>query len=222
MHPCTSRTAPAGARPLFLALLILLLGTAPALAQSGTLRVTVSDSESRPLANAAVRIDGTRLGAFTGTDGRATISGVPAGDRSITASLLGYGDQRSIVTIVAGGTVDMDLVLAAEPLQVSGIQVSVLRPDLRPEVRLEEAQLEETQTHDIGGVLRDPSRAWMPSAEVAWGWIRWSAASGIPRSGPTWTGCGPFRVARAGWIRPSPTWIPAPSGGWRWSRGPTP
>ncbi len=154
MHSCISRAAPAGARSMFLALLVFFLGASPALAQSGTLRVSVSDNENRPLANAAVRVDGTRLGTFTSGDGTATISGVPVGDRSITASLLGYGDERSNVTIVAGGTVNVDIVLVAAPLQVTGIEVSVLRPDLSPDVRVAESELQEENPHDVGAVMR--------------------------------------------------------------------
>lgn len=154
MHPCISRTAPAGVRHMFLALLILFLGAAPTLAQSGTLSVSVSDTDGRPLANAAVRVDGTRLGAFTSADGNATISGVPAGERSITTSLLGYGNERLTVTVVGGGALDVDIVLVAAPLQVTGIEVSVLRPDLSPDVQVEETEFQEENPHDVGAVMR--------------------------------------------------------------------
>jgi iron complex outermembrane recepter protein len=214
MHSCISRTAPAGVRSMFLALLIFFLGAAPALAQSGTVTVSVSDREGRPLANAAVRIDGTRLGTFTSAAGRATVSDVPVGDRSIITSLLGYEDQRSIVTIVAGGTVNADIVLVAAPLQVTGIDVSVLRPDLSPDIRVAESELREENPHDVGAVMRS-----LPGLDA----IRRGGLGLDPvvrglrdtQVGAYVDGMRTLPEDPAAWIRPSPTWTRLPSRGWR-------
>jgi iron complex outermembrane recepter protein len=155
MIRCDPRIVRVRVRPIFVhALLFLLAGAAPALAQTATLRVTVLDRQDRPVADVAVRVEGTRLGAFTGMDGRAMIAGVPAGKRSVTASLLGYRDARLTVTVPAGGTVDLDMSLAASPVEMGGIEVSVLRPDLRPDVRMNEAEFQEENPHDIGAVMR--------------------------------------------------------------------
>lgn len=156
MSSCSSRNVPSGALPIFafIVSLFLLLGAGPLTAQSGTVRTSVADAQGRPVANVMVRVDGTRLGAFTGADGRATISGVPAGDRSVSASLMGYHDERVNVTVPAGGNVDLAITLATSPLEVQGIEVSVLRPDLTPDLRVEEGQLQEENPHDIGAVMR--------------------------------------------------------------------
>ena len=155
MYRHTSWAAPSGARPIVLfALLILMIGATPALAQVGDIRVSVTDAENRSVTNAAVRVEGTRLGAFTNADGQAILTDVPAGERSVTVSLLGYRDARFTVTVAPGRTVDFDVTLATAPIEVSGIEVSVLRPDLSPDLQVEEAQFQEENPHDVGAVMR--------------------------------------------------------------------
>ncbi|MEX2466091.1 MAG: TonB-dependent receptor [Gemmatimonadota bacterium] len=158
MNPCLSRTSPSGVRPVFIFALVagflFLVGGHALSAQTGTIRASVEDTQGRPLASATVRVDGTTLGAFTNTNGVATISGVPLGERSVTASLLGYREQRATVTVTSGSMADVRIALVSSPLEVSGIQVSVLRPNLSPDVRVDDAQLQEANPHDIGAVMR--------------------------------------------------------------------
>ncbi|MFO7578424.1 MAG: TonB-dependent receptor, partial [Pelovirga sp.] len=155
-----TRLSPDGVRPakLLPALLLLLLGVGPlpvlAQAEGGEVQVTVRDAAGSPLSAATVRIDGTTLGGFTDAAGFVRLTGVRAGDQVVRVERPGFRPQVQRVTVSPGGSVRLGVVLQVAPMELGGIQVSVLRPDLRPEVRLEEAQLEETQTHDVGGVLR--------------------------------------------------------------------
>ena len=145
---------------LLLPALLLLLGAGPlpvvaqGVQERGEVQVTVRDAAGTPLSAATVRVDGTTLGGFTDAAGFVRLARVPAGDQVIRVERPGFGTQVQRVTVSPGGSVSLGVVLQVAPMELGGIQVSVLRPDLRPEVRLEEAQLEETQTHDIGGVLR--------------------------------------------------------------------
>lgn len=155
------RLVPEGFRPwVFLPALLLLLGAGPlpvaayVVQESGEVEVTVRDAAGSPLSAATVRIDGTTLGGFTDADGVVRLTRVPAGEQVIRVERPGFRTQVQRVTVSPGGSVSLGVVLQVAPMELGGIQVSVLRPDLRPDVRLEEAQLEETQTHDIGGVLR--------------------------------------------------------------------
>ena len=123
-------------------------------AQTGNLRVTVQTEQGDALSATTIVIDGTTTGAFTGPEGVALISGIPAGEQWVRASRPGYRIQSLSVTIVAGATADLSFTLSSTPIELGGIQVSVLRPDLRPELRIEAAQLQEANPHDIGAVLR--------------------------------------------------------------------
>lgn len=155
MHPPVFRASPTGVRPVYLfVILLLLLGGVPLSAQTGTIRASVQDTQGRPLASVTVRVEGTTLGSFTSSEGRVTITRVPTGEQSVTASLLGYREQRASVTVTADGLTDVAFALTTSAVEVSGIEVSVLRPGLNPDVRVEETQLQEENPHDIGSVMR--------------------------------------------------------------------
>jgi iron complex outermembrane recepter protein len=144
----------AGTFGLLFTLIALLPGASPAFAQTGSVRATVETDLGTPLASVAVSIVGTTLGAFTGPDGVAVIPGVAAGEAQVRAARLGYGAQVVSTVITAGDVTSLSFTLESTPVSLGGIQVSVLRPDLRPEVRIEETQIREANPHDIGGVFR--------------------------------------------------------------------
>lgn len=154
MHSSAYRNMPSHMRPILLSVLFLLVGALPALAQTGAVRISVAGPEGRPLADVTLRVDGTGIGALSDSDGRAVLSDVPAGQRTVTAILLGYGEERVAVTVRPGDTADLSITLISAPLEVSGIEVLVLRPDPSPDVRMEEAELQEENPHDIGAVMR--------------------------------------------------------------------
>jgi TonB-linked SusC/RagA family outer membrane protein len=89
-----------------LALVIITLALlAPAVAAqdgSGIVRGRVTDARANPLANATIRVDGTRLLTQSGVDGSYRIGGVPAGSHTIIVTRLGYSSQRATTTVSAG------------------------------------------------------------------------------------------------------------------------
>src|SRR5256885_361824 len=87
-----ARSALTGACILCIAL------SAPVLAQTGTIVGRVTDVRMNvPVAQATVEVDGTRLGASTGQDGRYRITGVSAGAHAVIARRIGYGAVRKPV-----------------------------------------------------------------------------------------------------------------------------
>jgi TonB-dependent starch-binding outer membrane protein SusC len=98
---------------------------ADALAQAGTggiVRGTVVDSAAgRPLAGARVIIVGTQLGAAAREDGGYTITGVPAGQQTVRATMLGHAPQVRTVTVAAGQTVAANFQLIAQATQLSAM-----------------------------------------------------------------------------------------------------
>ena len=69
-------------------------------------------------------VEGTRLGASTGADGRFRIAGVPAGAHAVTARRIGYGQQRLAVTVPAGGEVTASFTLASSPIALDQVVVT--------------------------------------------------------------------------------------------------
>lgn len=111
---------------------LLLVALAPALlgAQAaGRIAGRVVDGQTgRGLTGAQVAVQGTPLRATAGADGRYTLSGVPAGARTLVVSLLGYGTKTVTgVVVPAGGVAEQDLSLASEALAIGGLTVTATR-----------------------------------------------------------------------------------------------
>ena len=82
-------------------------------AQTGRIAGLLTDaSDATGLVGASVRLDGTTLGAASGTDGRFEIAGVPSGTYTLTVRLVGYEPAAQRVSVTAGATVRVDVALA--------------------------------------------------------------------------------------------------------------
>jgi len=147
-----------GFGPGILLLTALFLGLPLAAAQeatSGVIQVSVSAAAGGdPLLGVALRLEGTDLGGFSDATGRASFPAVPVGTYTLRATRLGFREEQVQVQVRPGATVGVDLVLSVAPVALGGIQVSVLRPDLRPDLRVSEDRIQETNPHDIGEVFR--------------------------------------------------------------------
>jgi TonB-dependent starch-binding outer membrane protein SusC len=98
---------------------------APALqAQTGTVSGTVVDeATSAPLADALVSVAGTEIRAVTRADGRFTLSGVPAGGRTVRATRIGYAAGERTVTVAAGQTATVSLGLRSQAVLLQDVVV---------------------------------------------------------------------------------------------------
>lgn len=149
-----------GARILGATALALTLFTAPAAAQGGeggagvvTGRVSSAD-DGEALSGVQVRVVETEQGVLTDERGRYLIRGVPAGTLRIRAVSMGYRTATRTVEVPAGGSAEADFSLELRPVEVGGIQVSVLRPDMQPQAELTERQVREANPKDAGQLLR--------------------------------------------------------------------
>src|SRR5262249_16435873 len=80
----------------------------------------VSDSTGNPIVNARVNVEGSTIAPVaTSPNGRYTINGVPAGDRTVVARAFGFRltQQTTTVTSGAAATVDFRLARAAGELE---------------------------------------------------------------------------------------------------------
>ncbi|HEY7637797.1 MAG TPA: carboxypeptidase-like regulatory domain-containing protein, partial [Gemmatimonadales bacterium] len=117
-------------RPLLvrsLAAVWLLLFTlaVPLIAQSGTVRGTVSDSAGGALANATVAVEGTDFRTTSGAGGNYELRGVPAGRHTMRVRLIGYEAASAAVTVPAGDVVQQDFTMARSTVQLAPINVVV-------------------------------------------------------------------------------------------------
>lgn len=104
---------------------ILLPATLAAQNATGIVRGKVTETGSgRPVADAQVIIAGTRLAGLTNTNGEFQIVAVPVGERSVSARRIGYQPADKAVTVTAGATANVDLVLTASAVNLSEVLVT--------------------------------------------------------------------------------------------------
>jgi hypothetical protein len=103
----------------------LLLATAqPPADSTATVRGRVTDAGSaQPIAEVAVTIQGSRLGALTDADGRYEIRRVPSGAVTVVAGRIGYVARPVELTLVAGEVRTLDLALTAAGATLRAVRV---------------------------------------------------------------------------------------------------
>jgi len=95
------------------------------MAQAGAVRGTVADSSGAPLSNASITVDGTGLRTSSGSEGEYEIRGVPAGERTVRARLIGFQASSATVTVDAGDEARHDFTLTRSPVQLAPIDVVI-------------------------------------------------------------------------------------------------
>ncbi len=126
--------------------------------EAGSILGRVVGSETgEPLANVRIELVGPPGATLSGEDGRFILVGVPAGDRTVRISLIGY---RSLtvdgVFVRAGRSVRLDPELAPEALELPGVTAEVDR------IRLIEPEISATHEVVLGRELRE-----LPADNVA-------------------------------------------------------
>ncbi len=142
-----------------LAVLFALFAASPlgALGQStGSIAGQVVDATTDdPLPGVNVVMPEHDRGAATDADGRFTISGVPAGTVQLEARFVGYAPATRTVEVTAGATSRLKISLRPEAVDLTGIEVTALRPDLQPTGELQSEQIRKAEVADPGALLRD-------------------------------------------------------------------
>jgi TonB-linked SusC/RagA family outer membrane protein len=97
----------------------------PRRAFTGTISGRVTDARtSAPIASAVVEVDGTRLAATTGDDGRYRLTAIPAGSQVIIVRRLGYASSRQTVTVTDNQQTAADFALSAAAVSLDQIVVT--------------------------------------------------------------------------------------------------
>lgn len=122
---------------------------------SGWIEGVVQTSASEALTGALVRLSEPDAQTLTDESGRFLLGPVPPGRHELSASIVGYGDAVRSIEVRGGDTVRVQLALDARPIDLAGVTVSVLRPDMQPEAELQEREVREATPRDVGELLRE-------------------------------------------------------------------
>ncbi len=111
-------------RKLLILALAFFVGAPAVYGQTASITGTVTDSGTgQVLAGASVRLDNSDRGALTNVDGHYSLSGVPLGSHTVTASYIGYSDLQQTVTINAGSNT-LDFGLKYDPVKLDALVVT--------------------------------------------------------------------------------------------------
>ena len=106
---------------------VALLGLdAPIQAQGAVSGQVVEAQTLEPVSGAQVTIQGTQIGALTDENGRYRITGVPEGQQTVRARLLGYQAATRTVNVTSGETSTANFQLSVSAVQLEQVVVNVV------------------------------------------------------------------------------------------------
>ncbi|MCH8568066.1 MAG: TonB-dependent receptor [Balneolales bacterium] len=106
-----------------LSLVVLMPGLA--LAQTGSITGTITDSRTgEALPGATVFLPDLSLGQSTNLDGQYTINNVPAGVHAVRITYVGYVAQQTVVTVTAGEQTTLNIQLVADRVELRDLVVT--------------------------------------------------------------------------------------------------
>jgi TonB-dependent starch-binding outer membrane protein SusC len=120
-------------RSLFGTVVLLVLAMpCMAAAQGGVIVGRVTDAQTnQPVVNAVISLSGAALRAITNSAGEYRLAGVPAGSRTVSVSMIGYGAQSRTVTVEPEATVQADFQISHSAIELGGVVVTAAGQDQR-------------------------------------------------------------------------------------------
>lgn len=86
--------------------------------------VVTSGQTGEPLAGVQVTAVGTQVGGLSNNEGRFLLLNVPAGEQTVLAQMIGYGEARQTVTVAAGGSAAVEFQLFTRAVALEGVVVT--------------------------------------------------------------------------------------------------
>lgn len=139
--------------------------------------VVRDESTGEPVAGAVVTIEESGRAAVTGTDGAYAIPDVPPGPHHLTVRVLGFQSRSLHVLVPASGSLRVDLVLRADPIEVDAVVVRSRVPIRGLDV--DGRDLDPTRRVSAAAIRNDPFLAEPDVIEALIG----GSVSGTPESG---------------------------------------
>jgi iron complex outermembrane recepter protein len=92
--------------------------------QTGAVTGRVMDERGAGISGAQVFLVRPAIGTQSGSDGRYSLRGVPAGTQTVGVRMLGFRPDSASVVVDAGGTATQDFTLSRDPLQLQEMVVT--------------------------------------------------------------------------------------------------
>src|ERR1700744_1040899 len=102
-------------------LLLFMVMSSLAMAQTGTITGRIIDDENQPLPGATVSLKGTQTAAASDANGYFKLANVPAGQHTLEVTFIGYVSLEQAVTV--NGTVNVNLQLKSSSVLINEVAV---------------------------------------------------------------------------------------------------
>jgi TonB-linked SusC/RagA family outer membrane protein len=138
----------------------LLSNAAAAEAQEGGITGHISAITGEDLNGVQIFIPGTSFGTLTDVAGRYRITGVPAGDYTLRASIIGFQGTEQAVTVTAGEVATVDMVLEVSAVALDEVVATITGERQRRELATDISTIdannvaENTRTNSFDQVLK--------------------------------------------------------------------
>jgi hypothetical protein len=139
--------------------------------------VVRDESTDEPVAGAVVTLEESGRAAVTGADGSYLLSDVPPGPHHLSVRVLGFQSRSLHVLVPASGSLRVDLVLRADPIEVDAVVVRSRVPIRGMDV--DGRDLDPTRRVSGAAIRNDPFTAEPDVIEALTG----GSVSGAPESG---------------------------------------
>lgn len=140
---------------------LLILGTAgAAAAQDGAVAGRVTSETGETLQGVQVFIPGTSFGTLSDEGGRYRLTGIPVGQHTLRASIIGYQGSEQLVTVTAGEVATVDFVLPVSAVALDEVVATITgerrRRELATDISTVDAVVvqEGTRSNDINTMLK--------------------------------------------------------------------
>jgi len=138
------------------AVCLLFLSIASVLqAQTATIKGTIIESATgENLPGASIVLKNANRGMISEADGSFRFDNLEPGTYTIKVTFVGFKKEEKTVEVQSGQTVEITLRLEKAEVNLTGIIVRSLRPDLQSESQIGNRQIREQTPNDTGGLLR--------------------------------------------------------------------
>lgn len=142
----------------FILLVSLFLGAIifPASAQHATTitGTVINKATGEPIADVNVVVAHTTIGTTTDAAGQFALRSIRPGTHKLIFSFVGFQRRITKITVAASEKRSVHIELVARPLQLQGIRVTALQPNLK-KAELGEEDIQRSNPRDSGELLRD-------------------------------------------------------------------
>ena len=128
----------------------------PTFAQNQSIKGSVRDAATHdPIPGVNIAIKSTTKGTAANPDGTFELTNLNPENYTLVFSYIGYKSKTVSVDLTGNNVTNLQVNLSSSSVQLNGIRISALRPDMQGTARMKGQEVQEANPTDVGGLLRN-------------------------------------------------------------------